>query len=140
MSMPNTALIDTSAIFALSNQNDPHHVHASDELKTWLSRRNTLILSDWMFAESMTLLKVRLGVSVALRVGRELRSNPVYRWVALSPNDEREVWTIFQKYTDKDWSYIDCGVWVMSQRLRVPQVFAFDGHFKQMPGVVCLPK
>ena len=140
MTMPDTALIDTSAIYALANQNDPHHARASAVLKTWLSRRNTLIVSDWVFAESMTLLKVRSGASVALRVGRELRSNPVYRWVALSPDDEREVWVTFQKYDDKDWSYVDCGIWVMSQRLRVPQVFAFDSHFKQMPGMVRLPK
>ena len=33
-------------------------------------------LVDAVFAETMTLLKVRLGVETAIRVGRELRGNP----------------------------------------------------------------
>ena len=83
----------------------------------------------------MTLLKSRLGSFTALRTGRELRHNPAYRWAAVTPDDEREVWAVFQQYADKHWSYTDCALLVMSRRLKVKQVFSYDAHVAQMPGV-----
>jgi len=41
-------------------------------------------------------------VGEALRVGRELRENPVYFWTALGADGERDAWAIFQQYDDKD--------------------------------------
>jgi len=88
----------------------------------------------------MTLIKARMGAEVAVRTGHELRHSSLYQWVAVGPDDEHEVWAVFQKYDDKGWSYIDCGLFVMAQRLRINQVFSFDDHFKQMPGLKRLPK
>ena len=101
----------------------------------WLAARNEFVVLDWIFDETMTLIKARLGSTVALQTGRSLRHNPVYRWVAVSPDDEREVWAVFQQYADKRWSYTDCALLVMSRRLRVKQIFSYDAHIAQMPGV-----
>ena len=139
MTMTRYALIDTGAIFALSNRRDQHHPAAQKFFREWIARRNGLVLLDWVFIESMTLLKARLGATIALQVGQQLRRNPLYRWVRFQPDDELEVWNVFQKYSDKAWSYTDCGLWVMSQRSRMTEVFSFDEHFSQMPGIVRLP-
>jgi uncharacterized protein len=45
------------------------------------------------------------------------------------------------RYDDKAWSYTDCSLLVMSQRLNIPTVVALDEHIRQMRGlgVNCVP-
>ena len=133
------ALIDTGAIFAMVVTPDVHHRASRAFVKKWLTERSVFVLSDLVFVETMTLLKRRYGAQSALRVGRELRQNAIYLWTAFTPSLERETWAIFQKYADKDWSYTDCALLVLSRHLKIPEVFAFDDHFKQMPGITRLP-
>lgn len=97
------------------------------------------MLVDAVFAETMTLLKARLGPKLAVQVGRELRVNPVYQWVMLGPEGERDTWAAFEKYSDKQWSYTDCAVLVTAQRFKIQAVFSFDDHFTQMPFVTRVP-
>ncbi len=133
------ALIDTGAIYAFVTRTDPHHEAAKRFFKTWLNEGRVFVLADVVFAETMTLFKARLGSSIALRVGQELRRNPAYLWTTLGENGERDTWAIFQRFDDKDWSYTDCGILVLSQRDKVSRVFAFDRHFTQMPNIERLP-
>ena len=133
------ALMDTSGIYAFVARTDPEHTAALNFTKKWLARSGTFVLLDWVFIETMTLLKRKISTSVTLSIGRELRQNPLYQWTTLGPQGERETWAMFQKYDDKEWSYTDCGLLVMSRRLKVSEVFSFDEHFKQMPGITRLP-
>ena len=72
-------------------------------------------------------------------VGHELRQNPAYSWTPLGEEGERDTWALFQRYDDKEWSYTDCAILALSQREKVPRVFAFDHHFDQMPDIERLP-
>lgn len=133
------ALVDTGAIYAFVVRTDAHHGQARRFVKRWLARSGSFILSDVVFAETMTLLKARVGGLVAVRVGRELRANPAYSWVALGAEGEAETWTVFQRYEDKEWSYTDCALLVLARRLGVKAVFSFDHHVAQMPELVRQP-
>jgi len=133
------ALIDTGAIYALVTRTDVHHAQAERFTREWLHRGGLFVLADVVFAETMTLAKRRLGTPVAIRVGRELRENPVYVWTAVTPDLERGTWNLFQQYEDKAWSYTDCALLVLAVHLKVADVFAFDDHFRQMPGIVRQP-
>ena len=133
-------LVDTGAIYAFVTRTDPHHEAAKSFVKSWLEGRRTFVLADVVFAETMTLFKARLGVRIALQVGRELRRNPAYSWAPLGKEGERDTWALFQRYDDKQWSYTDCAILALSQREKVPRVFAFDRHFDQMPGIQRFPK
>ncbi len=133
------ALLDTSAIYALTVKADPHHAEALVFAREWLSRQNTFVLPEWVFVEAMTLIKSRFGATLAIQVGHDLRRGSAYRWTSLGREDERETWTIFQKYADKAWSYTDCALLALARRLNVRDVFAFDEHFAQMSGIVRRP-
>jgi predicted nucleic acid-binding protein len=130
-----TALVDTSAICGMIDRTDKYHPAAQAFGTHWLLEANQFVLLDWVFVETMTLLKRHLDATVAIQTGRMLRKNPLYRWVTVTPDDEREVWAVFQQYADKDWSYTDCALLVLSRRLRVKQVFSYDAHIAQMPGL-----
>ncbi|HEX9940894.1 MAG TPA: PIN domain-containing protein [Thermoanaerobaculia bacterium] len=133
-------LIDTGAIYAFVTRTDPHHEAAKRFVREWLRQKGVFVLPDVVFAETMTLLKARVGPEVALRVGRELRQNAAYAWLVLGIEAERETWAVFQRFTDKDWSYTDCAVLALARREKIPLVFAFDRHFLQMPGIKRVPK
>lgn len=133
------ALIDTGAIYAFVTRTDRHHEEAKDFVRNWLGHGGNFLLADLVFAEIMTLLKARLGAAIALRVGRELRRNPVYCWHAIGAEAERDVWAVFERYQDKEWSYTDSAILTLARREKVAQVFAFDRHFSQMPGIERLP-
>ena len=132
-------LIDTGAIYAFVVRTDKHHAEAKAFTKSLLATGESFVLTDLVFAETMTLLKARLGSPVALRVGRELRQNPIYQWVSLGTEGEEETWGAFQRYHDKAWPYTDCALLVLARRLNVSEVFAFDEHFGQMADVVKVP-
>lgn len=132
-------LIDTGAIYAFVTRNDEHHEAAKRFIREWLDRKEVFLLPDVVFAETMTLLKARLGSEIAVRVGRELRQNSAYVWLPLGDEGERETWAIFQRFDDKDWSYTDCAVLALARREKISRVFAFDGHFRQMPEVKSVP-
>ncbi len=133
------ALIDTGAIYALVTAADLHHSAAIAFTKKWVEHKSFFVLPDLVFVETMTLTKRRLGPVVAIRVGRELRENPLFIWTALTPALEQETWSLFQSYDDKEWSYTDCELLALSRQLRIAEVFSFDEHFRQMPGIKCLP-
>lgn len=133
------ALIDTSAVYALTVKADRHHAEALKFAQQWLSRQNTFVLPEWVFVEAMTLLKSRFGAALAVRVGQDLRRGAAYHWMSLGREAERETWAIFQKYTDKAWSYTDCALLALARRLNARDVFAFDEHFTQMPGLLRRP-
>ena len=88
----------------------------------------------------MILFKARAGAQIAVQVGRELRQNRIYRWTALGTDGERDTWSLFQQYDDKKWSYTDCALLALSRRLKIKEIFTFDEHFEQMPGIARLPK
>ena len=132
-------LIDTGAIFAFVTRTDVHHEAAKHFVRDWLDRDGVFILLDIVFAETMTLLKARLGAEVAVRVGRELRQNSAYAWLPVGDEGERDTWAVFQRFQDKDWSYTDCALLASARREKISGIFAFDRHFLQMPEIERLP-
>ena len=133
------ALIDTGAIYAFTAAGDQHHPEAAQFMRNWIKQDGIFFLSDLVFIETMTLAKRRLGSEVAIRLGSELRENPIFSWISLSPALELGTWSAFRSYSDKDWSYTDCALLILARRLKIPGVFSFDSHFGQMPGIRRLP-
>lgn len=131
-------LLDTSAAYALVNVRDKNHARAGNFLADWLRGSQAVLVTDSVFSEAMTLIKACMGAAKAVEAGRTLRNAALYHWTPLTPDDEAQAWALFQKYTDKEWSFVDCGLWVVAQRLGVP-VFAFDHHFEQIPQVERVP-
>ncbi len=133
-------LVDTGAIYAFVRRPDANHHAARAFVRDCIDRSVVLVLPDVVFIETMNLLNQRHGPRVAIEVGLALRHNPLYQWQALGPDGERATWALFLKYDDKAWSYTDCAVLALAQRLRIPEVFTFDADFDQMPGIVRVPR
>ncbi|MBN1994021.1 MAG: PIN domain-containing protein [Anaerolineae bacterium] len=126
-----TLLIGTSALHALNYARDDHHGQALVYFKS-LAGRVKPILTEWVFVETMNLTKARLGPPYAIAFGRQLKTSRAFYPLVLTDEDKRAAWDIFEQHQDKQWSYVDCSLLAVAQRLKVKKIFAFDHHFQQM--------
>jgi len=133
-------LIDTSALFAIVDADDDNHANAIKFLKG-RGKHASLVVTDVILLESMTLIKSKLGQTVAVQAFHLLHESPRYQLIQLAKQEWADTWTVFEKFEDKDWSPVDCSCLVVAQRRGIRETFAFDKHFRQMQsaGILCVP-
>lgn len=131
-------IIDASALYAVVDRRDPNHMLATPFLRSF-ARQGVFLLSNHVFDEIMTLVKMRLGVSAALQLGMRLRNSRHIEMVIFGQREEMATWHLFSRYMDKGWSYTDCASLALARQLGVQQAFTFDHHFSQM-GLLVYPQ
>ena len=128
--------VDTGAWFAAFVPNDPDHAAAD----VWLSQNTaTLVTTDYVLDELLTLLKRRGEFDRALRLGERLLSGSIARFEWVTPPDVEAAWEVYREFRDKAWSFTDCTSRVVIERLSISAAFAFDEHFRQFGNVTVVP-
>lgn len=125
--------VDTGAWYALTDKRDPDHQAAVRFLQ---ANTHPLVTTNFVFDETITLLRARLGWKTAVEFGRKLKSSRMVTLAAVNGDDENRAWDLFLKFQDKDFSYTDCTSFAMMQRLNLDTAFSFDGHFAVMKFIV----
>lgn len=120
--------VDTSGWYAYARKDDPAHEGASAALEKWEGR---LVTTDYIFDETVTLARARLGPASAVKIGETLLDSGVVELVTLLPEDFEEAWDLFKKGKDKAWSFTDCTSFAVMRRLRLHAAIATDRHFRQ---------
>ena len=127
--------VDTSGWYALVDANDPDHLAA----KNWfVANKSPLVTSNYVFSETVTLIKSRLGAANTVRFGEKLRNSKFVSTCFLSDDDESAAWELFKKYVDKGYSFPDCTSFVLMRGFNIDSAFTFDVHFEQH-GFMVLP-
>jgi predicted nucleic acid-binding protein len=130
-------LLDTSALIAFFVQSEKHHL----AIKNYVLEHPNIqwIILSSVFDETVTWIRLRVSIQASIEIGNVLRDEHIY--IALSQADDCATWETFCRYDDKLWSYTDCSLLVMAQRLGVSEVVSFDQHIRQMAGlgIVCVP-
>lgn len=124
-------LVDTSALCALIDKGERRHQAVTSFIQT-CGAEFTLFVSDYVFDETLTWIKNRFGARQAIEFGRKLRASDFCRYYVLTLEDEALTWVIFEKYSDKAWSYTDCSCLAVMQHLQITEVLSLDRHFHQM--------
>ena len=128
--------VDTGAWFALVVPTDPDHEAAV----AWFDgNRDPVLTSDYVVDETLTLLRVRGERRRAVALGRRFFAGQIARVHHLSEADVMGAWEIFERFSDKDWSFTDCTSKLLIERLGIARAFAFDGHFRQFGSVTVCP-
>ena len=127
---------DTSAWYALADTSDAHH-HAASQFVDALSI--PLVTSTYILDETVTLLRMHMGHSVACHFGEKLRLEQIARLIRITEQDEQRAWEIFVRYHDKEFSFTDCTSFALMERLQIDTAFAFDTHFLQYGKFVVMP-
>jgi uncharacterized protein len=128
--------VDTGAWFALSVESDPDH-KAAKEFVT--NNREPLLTSDYVIDELLTLFVVRRSKNRGVDWLRDVLSSGSFEVVHVDTDCFQEACEIYQKYTDKVWSFTDCTSYVLIRRLKIAAAFSFDDHFRQFGTLAVVP-
>lgn len=130
--------VDTSGWMACADAADPAHVRAAAARDAALESGQPLVTTDFVVDETLTLLRVRLGLSAADAWWRQVDGSPRLRWERISVERFDKARQIFFRDRDKGFSFTDCTSFVVMNELKLSQALATDRHFRQM-GFRALP-
>ncbi|MDD5472983.1 MAG: PIN domain-containing protein [Candidatus Methanoperedens sp.] len=129
--------VDTSAWYALFDKNDSDHASA---VRFKESLTHSLVTTNYVADEIITLVKVRLGHRITVEIGERLWDESLATLIQVTSMDEKMAWEIFVKHKDKGFSFTDCTSFAVMERLGINEAFAFDEHFEQYGDLIRLPQ
>lgn len=122
--------VDTSGFIAIVDGKDRFHKDAS----FWW-RKNTgskLVTSNLIIIETLGWLRYKIGKDKSVAVGKTILYSGGLKIERITNIDEDNAWKLFQKSEGRGISMIDCASFVLMQRLKIENVFAFDQDFRKM--------
>ncbi|MFN2168120.1 MAG: type II toxin-antitoxin system VapC family toxin [Anaerolineae bacterium] len=129
--------IDSSAWLSLELYRDQNH-EAGRRFASGPARGYRWVTTNWVFSETVTLLRRHASHEAAVRIGTRLRDSSQILLVQVEVIHEQRAWHIFKDYADKDFGFVDCTSFAVMESLGVQEAFTFDKHFRQF-GFQTLP-
>ena len=121
--------VDTSGWYALVDANDPDH----EPVREWFEEnRSPLVTSDYVFDETLTLIRTSLGHQQAVKFGERLKRSKLAQLISVPGEDREAGWEMFKKYDDQVFSFTDCVSFAQMKRLGIKTALALDEDFKTM--------
>ena len=124
--------VDTSAWLALNDKNDQYYDEAVSKINKVRQQKIQLVTSEYVFDESVTIIRYRISHRAAVAFGDALISSNVTAIEDITDEERLKAWVLFKKYRDKDLSFTDCASFALMVKLKLQKAFSFDYHFKQV--------
>jgi predicted nucleic acid-binding protein len=121
--------VDTGAWVALRYGRDQHHARARALLRRLDAEGLGLVTSEWVLAESVTLLKARGAVDHALALGDAVQAGRLGHLVESTAERRRRAWELFTRYRSLRVGWVDCASFAIMDELGLHQFFGFDDDF-----------
>ena len=126
--------LDTSAFVAIEDLDDANHRRAlefREKLRQSKTSFRTLYTSNYIVDETLTLLRFHCGHGVAVSFRNTLETSNLVRVLWMTEALEKTAWKIFEKYSDKEYSFTDCTSFAVMDTEVIRNAFTFDEHFSQ---------
>ena len=118
--------VDTSAIYAWADADDPNHRTAVRRLQRLLDSRDELLTHNYVLVESFALLQARLGIAAALKLVEDSAAFLI-DWIDedLHAAGVREL----EQQSKRGVSLVDHVSFLVMRRRSISTAFAFDPDF-----------
>ena len=116
---------------SLADESDPLHGESIKVRDTWLEQGGVLVTSDYVMDETLTLIRMRIGIKAAERWWEQVSESPRVRWEWISAERAEKARVWFFKWKDKSFSFTDCTSFVILRELQIKKVLTGDRHFKK---------
>lgn len=134
----NALFVDTAGWMACADGVDPAHGASCAARDAALESGQTLVTTDYVADETLTLLRLRLGIAAARAWWKQVDSSPRLHWEPIDHDRFEKARQLFFEYRDKDFSFTDCTSFVVMRELGLTHALSTDRHFRQM-GFQVLP-
>ena len=128
--MSERVFVDTSAYYALADARDDNHVIAVAALQRLSRERNDLYTSNFVIAETHTLILNRLGRDIAEQALDRLHASAT-RVIRAFERDEARARQIIHQHRDSEYSLVDAISFAIMERMHVRKGWTYDRHFQQ---------
>lgn len=123
---------DTGAWIALADRNDQYHNIAKKVYVSIQKKEIPIIITDYIFDETVTWLHYKIGHNVACDWGNKILDSRMVEIVKVSDEHINPAWELFQKYHDQKFSFTDCISFIVMNLSGTDTAFAYDSHFAVM--------
>lgn len=130
--------VDTAGWMACADAADPAHGRCCTARDSALEAGQSLVTTDFVVDETLTLIRLRLGLEAAQSWWQQLDRSTRLRWERIDTDRFEKARELFFQYRDKDFSFTDCTSVVVMREGRLTQALTTDRHFRQM-GFQLLP-
>ena len=130
--------VDTAGWVACADAADPAHDNTAAARDALLQAGGVLITTDYVADETLTLLRLRLGLRTSEAWWQQVDASPRVRWEYISLARADKARAFFFRYRDKEFSFTDCTSFVVMRELKLQEVMTTDHHFRQA-GFLTLP-
>jgi uncharacterized protein len=130
LSRERRVFVDSSAHFALIDQDDDHHREAATIVERLIDGRYRFFTTNTVIIEAHALILATLGIerAAAFLQGTGRTSIRVIRSRA---SDEERAVALILRYRDKRFSFTDAISFVVMERLGISRALTFDRDFAQ---------
>lgn len=90
-----------------------------------------LVTTDYVVDETLTLVRMRLGLPAAEAWWSQVDGSTRVRWQWIDPSRAEKARGLFFRHHDKEYSFTDCTSFVVMRELRLRDVLTTDRHFRQ---------
>ena len=123
--------VDTAGWMAMADAADPAHQASRRERDVCLEGGGILVSTDYVIDETLTLIRVRLGLRAAAEWWAQIDASSRIRWERIDASRAEKARARFFEWTDKDFSLTDCTSFVVMEELGLARALTTDRHFSQ---------
>ena len=128
----NAVFVDTGGWMACADRSNPVHTACTSARDATLEAGRILVTTDFVVDETMTLIRIRLGLAAANAWWQQIDGSRRLRWERVESDRFERARQLFVQYRDKDLSFTDCTSFAVMRELRVTTVITTDDHFRQV--------
>ncbi|MGH7812439.1 MAG: type II toxin-antitoxin system VapC family toxin [Candidatus Binataceae bacterium] len=123
--------VDTAGWMALADGADPAHARARSFRDGWLRQGGLFVSTDFVADETLTLIRMRLGLDAAERWWMQVEPSRRIIWERIDEERMEKARHWFFRWRDKDFSFTDCTSFVVMKERRIVSALTTDRHFTQ---------
>ena len=122
--------VDTWGWCVSANPKEARHQQVKQIMETLLDSGNHLITTNFVLDETYTLVRFRVHHQASVELHQKIErliAGKLLKVIHITPEIEQAAWRIFERYSDKDFSFTDCTSFVVmftsfSSLLRKPPI------------------
>ena len=123
---------------ACADSNDPAHIKCIVARDAQLRAGSLLLTTDYVADETLTLLRLRLGLPAAQDWWDRISGSPRVVLTGIDGDIRERALQWFFRYSDKNFSFTDCTSFAVMRREKIRDALTTDRHFQQV-GFQALP-
>lgn len=121
--------VDTAGWMAMADAKDPSHMASQLARDRWLEVAGILVTTNYVIDETLTLIRMRLGMDSAAKWWEMVAQSPRCQVEWITPDRAENATRWFFKWQDQSFSFTDCTSFAVMVELGLVKALTADRHF-----------